>query len=284
MGSRNSFSKTDPDATFMRMKEDHMRNGQLKPAYNVQIATHSEYILGVRIFSAPTDITTLIPFMKELESLHAKKFKTVVANAGYGGEENLAGLDANGYVSCIKSYTYEQSKKRAWKQDISRADNMTYVEATDSFICANEKPLHYMYTRRSKTSTSFIRESRVYGCDDCDGCLLRADCQKSRNGQISKSGKRVYIAPSYETLLQKNMETFSSETGICLRLNRSIQVEGVFGVLKQDYGYKRVLHKGAEKVQKKILLLAMGFNLNKLHNRNKSGRLGIRLFKAKHIA
>ncbi|MFD2383484.1 IS1182 family transposase, partial [Paenibacillus xanthanilyticus] len=63
LGSRNSFSKTDPDATFMRMKEDHMRNGQLKPGYNVQIGTENQFILGYSVHQRPTDTRCLKPHL-----------------------------------------------------------------------------------------------------------------------------------------------------------------------------------------------------------------------------
>ena len=62
MGTRNSYSKTDNDATFMRMKEDHMKNGQLKPAYNIQAGIDSSYITWIGAFSNPTDTNTLKSF------------------------------------------------------------------------------------------------------------------------------------------------------------------------------------------------------------------------------
>ena len=124
LGHRNSYAKTDYDATFMRMKEDHMRNGQLKPAYNIQIAAHSEYILGVGVFQNPTDTLTLIPFLRELESLHGRKFQHIVADAGYDGEKNLSWLKEHGYLSCIKPNTYEKEKTRKYRSDIGRAQNM----------------------------------------------------------------------------------------------------------------------------------------------------------------
>ena len=65
MGERNSYSKTDNDVTFMRMKEDHMRNGQLKPAYNIQCATNGGYVIGIESFPNPSDMTTLIPFFRK---------------------------------------------------------------------------------------------------------------------------------------------------------------------------------------------------------------------------
>ena len=90
---RNSFSKTDVDATFMRMKDDPMRNGQLKPAYNVQIGVEGEYIVGVDLFSERSDQLTFIPFMKILEDKLDKKHKNIVADAGYESEENYKYLE-----------------------------------------------------------------------------------------------------------------------------------------------------------------------------------------------
>ncbi|WP_019781097.1 transposase, partial [Streptococcus sobrinus] len=95
---RNSFSKTDPDATFMRTKEDHMRNGQLKPAYNLQIATENQFVLHYDIYPNPTDTRTLLPFLES----YPHELKRVVADAGYGSEENLLTLDRMGVDHLIK--------------------------------------------------------------------------------------------------------------------------------------------------------------------------------------
>lgn len=83
MGKRNSYSKTDHDATFMRMKEDAMKNGQLKPAYNIQFGVDSEYIVWSTSGPQPTDTTTLIPFLKTLENNTGFKYSKIVADAGY---------------------------------------------------------------------------------------------------------------------------------------------------------------------------------------------------------
>ena len=98
---RNSYAKTDPDATFMHMKEDHMRNGQLKPGYNVQIAVNSEYITGVAAFPNRTDSGTLRPFLRRLEQKHGKRYRDVVADAGYESLDNYLYLEENGQTSFI---------------------------------------------------------------------------------------------------------------------------------------------------------------------------------------
>lgn len=134
--TRNSYSKTDPDATFMRMKDDHMRNGQLKPAYNVQIAVNSEYITGVDVFSNRTDFGTLVPFLKQLQHHHEAKYKEVTADAEYESLDNYLFLEENGQVSFIKPANYEAQKTKKFKQKIGRVENMTYDEEEDCFTCA----------------------------------------------------------------------------------------------------------------------------------------------------
>ncbi|SUP43766.1 Transposase DDE domain [Veillonella criceti] len=284
LGSRNSYSKTDADATFMRLKEDHMLNGQLKPAYNVQLAVHSEYIVGVGVFPNPTDTKTLIPFMKQLESQYKQKFQYIVADAGYDSNENLSWLLAHDYKTCIKPSNYERSKTKRYREDIGRAENMAYDEVSDSFTCAKGRKLHFQRIRKSKSKTGFVYESRVYCCETCNYCGLRNQCQKAYYGVQPKRNKTLYISTDYQAMLAKNNEVFNSPLGTRLRVNRSIQVEGVFGVLKEDMMYKRFRHRGKDNVEKDLLLMAFGFNLMKLHNRIQKGRLGQRLFELKTVA
>lgn len=284
LGSRNSYSKTDPDATFMRLKEDHMLNGQLKPAYNVQLAVHSEYIVGVGVFPNPTDTKTLIPFIKQLESQYKQKFQYVVADAGYDSNENLSWLFAHDYKTCIKPSSYERSKTKKYREDIGRADNMVYDEMSDTFTCAKGRKLRFERIRKTRSKTGFVYESRVYRCERCNYCGLRSQCQKTYTSFPSKGNKALYISTQYQAMLAKNNEIFNSSLGKRLRVNRSIQVEGVFGVLKEDMMYKRLRHRGADNVEKNLLLIAFSFNLMKLHNRIQKGRLGKRLFEIKTAA
>ena len=96
--------------------------------------------------------------------------------------------------------------------------------------------------------------------------------------------KRIEITPAYEAVLAENQCRLHSDTGVQLRINRSIQVEGTFGVLKQDLGFRRFLHRGTGKVHKMLYLLAMGFNLTKLHNRIQAGRIHTTVFTVKGTA
>ncbi len=138
-GERNSYSKTDHDATFMRMKEDSMLNGQLKPAYNVQHAVDAGYITWVNVSSHPGDTLTLRPLLKEMEEHLCFKYRDIVADAGYESEENYVFLEKNGQSSYIKPTNYEISKTRKYKTDISRRENMSYDKETDTYTCKNGK-------------------------------------------------------------------------------------------------------------------------------------------------
>ena len=284
MGERNSYSKTDHDATFMRMKEDHMRNGQLKPAYNIQLAVHAEYIMGIGVFPNPNDTNTLIPFVKELETLHTQQFNYIVADAGYDSYENLAWLAQHNYLSCIKPRDYEKAKHRAWHADISKARNMEYILTNDAFICANGRKLNYAYTRKKTSKSGFKYESKVYICESCDNCGLRTDCQRYVKNLETAGPKRIETTPKYDALLGDNTARMTSDEGIQLRTNRSIQVEGAFGVIKQDFGFKRFLHRGTGNIRKMLYLLAMGFNIAKLHKRIQAGRVNSPLFPLKQTA
>ncbi len=180
-GERNSYSKTDHDATFMRIKEDAMGNGQLKPAYNLQHGVDSEYITWLTIGAQPTDITTMIPFLKDAETYLKFKYKKVTADVGYESEENYLFLKENGQLSYIKPANFESSKTRKYKNDIGKMENMEYDSESDSYICKNKKKLTVDHIRHSKTKTGYESEKTIYKCEDCSGCPYKSDCIKGNN-------------------------------------------------------------------------------------------------------
>ena len=161
-GGRNSYSKTDHDATFMRMKEDAMGNGQLKPAYNLQHGVDSEYITWLTTGPQPTDTTTLVPFFKDAEEHLKFKYKNITADAGYESEENYVFPEENGKLSCIKPANYEISKTRRYRNDIGRMENMEYDSESDAYICRNAKRLVPDHVRHSKSKTGYISEKTIY--------------------------------------------------------------------------------------------------------------------------
>ncbi|MBR2460176.1 MAG: IS1182 family transposase [Clostridia bacterium] len=275
-GNRKSFSKTDIDATFMRLKDDAMKNGQLKPAYNVQIGVESEYIVGVGIFSNPTDVNTLIPFLKRMRSHTRRKIEQIIADAGYESRENYLYLKENGQKSFIKPQNYEISKTRRYKNNKYRVENMRYDEEHDHYVCENGEVLFFAYETEETTSAGYKVKVRYYRNQSCEGCPHMGKCHRSTRGF-----REIKVSPEFIRDRAQSLENITSEEGDLLRTNRSIQVEGVFGVLKQDYRFRRFLTRGKSNVETQFFLLSFAFNIQKLCNRLESGRFGQDLFPLK---
>lgn len=275
---RNNYCKTDPDATFMHMKDDHMRNAQLKPGYNVQIAVDSEYIVAADIFQDRNDVWTLVPFLKELEKKLEIRYPSITADSGYESEEGYTYLREQKQKPYIKPQTYGKWKKRSFKKDISKRENMGYDETNDTYTCHAGKKLQPIFLKKQKSKSGYESEVTVYECEDCTGCPYKEKCTKA------KGNKRLYISKSFLEKRQESYENILSEKGIQYRRNRSIQVEGAFGVLKNDYEFQRFLLRGKTKVKLEILLLSMGYNLNKLHAKIQNDRMGSHLFPIKESA
>ena len=270
---RNSFSKTDHDATFMHMKEDHMKNGQLKPAYNIQIGVEGEYIVGVDISNERSDQLTLIPFLDRLEKNLNEKYESVTADAGYESEENYAYLESKKQKAFIKPANYEKSKTKKFKNDISKKENMHYNSQEDYYICASGKKMLLKGTRKKKTKSGYEATISIYECESCDGCKYKSKCTKA------KGNKQIHVAKNFMRLRKNSLENITTPKGILLRMNRSIQVEGAFGVIKEDYCFRRFLMRGNIKVRTEFLLMAFGYNVNKLHNKTIKNRNGELLHK-----
>lgn len=274
---RSSCSKTDVDATFMRMKDDHMKNGQLKPGYTVQIGVEAEYIVHVGIFSSANDVTTLIPFLTSMESRLSNTFERVIADAGYESEENYAYLKENHQKVFIQPLNYEASKTRKYKAQLGKRENMAYDELTDTYTCANGRTLKPIEVKIRESQTGYRKEVTLYECETCQDCPLRSKCTKAKEG----NHKRIEVSKKMLSLRTESLENIQSEEGIILRKNRSIQVEGAFGVLKQDYGFRKFLTRGKVHVTVEMLLLCFGYNVQKLHNKIQSNRCGQQLHKQK---
>lgn len=271
-GSRNSYSKIDKDATFMRMKDDHMKNGQLKPAYNLQIGVNSEYIVGLELFPNPSDMNTLIPFLSVLEDKNLK-FKNIVADAGYESEENYEYLFRNNYISYIKPQNYERKKTKKYKEDISKIENMIYEKESDTYICANNQKLEFKEITKTKNNRGYISKKRIYMCKNCEGCTFSERCKKD------KGNKRIQVAEKFLKYRKETEENIKTKEGRLLRLNRSIQVEGAFGVLKQNMKFNRFKYREKEKVKVEMLLFGLGYNLRKYIHKKEQEREGMRLHK-----
>ena len=280
---RNSYSKTDHDAAFMRMKEDAMGNGQLKPAYNLQHGVDSEYITWLTIGPQPTDTTTLIPFLKDAQEHLKFKYKNITADAGYESEENYLFIEENGQTAYIKPQNYEISKTRKYKKDISRRENMEYHADRDSYICRNGRELTVTNERRSKTASGYVSVKTYYRSPDCTGCPYKTECIKGNNCKtpMEKRNKVLMVSKTMSQKRAEDLERITSEYGTMLRMNRSIQAEGSFADVKEDMNFRRYLYRGKANALVESILLAMGRNINKLHCKIQTGRTGSHLFSLK---
>jgi transposase len=260
---RNSFSKTDRDATFMHMKEDHMRNSQLKPGYNLQIGVENGYVAGIDISSERSDMYALIPMLTRLENSYGDvRFDNVVTDAGYESEENYDFLERHGYAPYIKPANYEAAKKRNYRKWVGQRENMTYDAERDEYICAKGRRLKAVATTTDRGRRSrYPVELTVYQCESCAYCGYKRRCKKS------KYNKRIRVSKKLVAYREASLSNITSDKGIILRVNRSIQAEGAFAMLKEDYGFRRFLTRGTNNVTTECLLMAFSYNVNKLHSR-----------------
>ncbi|GKU76650.1 IS1182 family transposase [Paenibacillus sp. L3-i20] len=257
LGDRNSFSKTDTDATFMRMKEDHMRNGQLKPGYNVQIGTENQFIIGYSLHQRPTDTRCLKPHLEKVKATLGNIPKTVIADAGYGGEENYAYLENEQLETVVKYSTYHKEKSKKWKQDISKLDNWQYDEAEDIWTCAAGRNLLFRYESKETTESGYELRKRHYRSENCEGCPLKEACTKA------KGNREISVSLKYLRYKKQIREKLKSEEGYALSVRRMIEPESVFGQLKNNRGFRRFLLRGLPKVSLEVGWLSLAHNLLK---------------------
>ncbi|GAB6928888.1 IS1182 family transposase [Paenibacillus sp. JCM 10914] len=257
LGDRNSFSKTDTDATFMRMKEDHMRNGQLKPGYNVQIGTENQFIIGYSLHQRPTDTRCLKPHLETVKAALGKLPKTVIADAGYGGEENYAYLESEQLEALVKYSTYHKEKSKKWQQDISKLDHWQYDEIEDTWTCVAGRKLRFRYEGKEITESGYEIRKRHYRSESCDGCPFKEACTKA------KGNREISVSMKYLRYKQQVREKLRSEEGHALSVRRMIEPESVFGQMKNNRGFRRFLLRGLRKVSLEVGWLSLARNLLK---------------------
>ena len=217
--NRNSYSKTDKDATFMHMKDDYMRNSQLKPGYNVQIGVSDEYIMHLDIFSERNDYKTFIPFLEGYNKRYSFYPKYPVADSGYGGLMNYRYLSLNEMEIYTKynMYTKDTSDKKRMSDPYF---TFNLIKKGNNYIAPNGDKLKYLYHNN--------RGNDVYELP---------------------SGKHKEINDENLGYQKTAIQNLTSQLGIELRIQRSIQVEGAFGVIKEVFKMRRFRRKGTQNVR-----------------------------------
>lgn len=263
LGERNSYSKTDTDATFMRMKEDHMLNGQLKPAYNTQISTQNQIIVHYTIHQNPTDYKTLKPHLENLEQTFGKKiFKTlkeITTDAGYGSEENYDYLEKKKLKAFVKYNTFEKEQDQNYqkKHKAFSKENLFYNHEEDFYVCPMGQKMSKTHQSQKKTQAGYTQTLSHYQAKNCEGCSLRGQCFKAIGNRSIERNHNL------ERHKQQARELLLSEIGIQRRKQRSTDVEPVFAQLKHNNGFRRFSLKGLQKVELEFGLMALGHNLRK---------------------
>ena len=259
LGQRNSYSKTDPDATFMRMKEDHMKNGQLKPAYNVQISTNNQHIGNYTVHQDTTDTKTLKPHLQSFKKQYDFLPQELTADAGFGSEENLEFMENNQIEAYVK-YNYfdkEQHDGGASKGEF-HVDNLYYNESLDCYFCPMGQPMTFIGTKTSKTKTGYQITLSCYQAQNCRECPIHGRCHKRKSNRI------IEVSHRGRELKAKAKERLLSEKGICHRKRRPVDVEPVFGMIKNNRGFRRFMLRGIDKVNIEFGLIAIAHNLKKI--------------------
>lgn len=254
---RTNCSKTDPDATFMRLKEDHMKNGQLKPAYNLQISTHKQYITHYSLHQSSTDTGTFIPHLKEQQEVYGTSLDAVIADAGYGSQENYQFLEKENITSYVKHNQFDRQQQKKKQEGHLRTEDLHYNAHQDCYYCPMGQRMDRISDRHRKTTTGFTQVIQRYQAQNCEGCPLRGSCHKAKGARILEVNREL------QRLRQESEQNLLSEEGIRHRKQRCADVEPVFGNIKHNHLFKRFMLRGLEKVSIETGLLALAHNLRK---------------------
>lgn len=260
--NRNSYSKTDHSASFMRIKSDHMGNDQLLPAYNLQAAICDEYIAVIDVKQYASDMECFVPLMEKFDQTYGHYPKYPVADAGYGSYNNYIYCEEHGMEKYMKFTMFKkETTDKKYRNNPYRINN--FKRDSDGFlICPNGKRFIFKYNKHVYKN-KYGRTEEIYECEDCTGCPYRKECCKKKGGNRT-ARLNIELTSMHEEVIE-NLESIH---GALLRMNRSIQSEGTFGVIKWDRSYKRLFRRGMENVNLELTLIACAFNLYKYHNKH----------------
>ncbi len=255
LNGRKSFSKTDSDATFMRMKEDHMKNGQLKPGYNTQITTNNQFILTYGLYPNPTDTLTLIPQIELFNQWYHAYPENLTTDAGYGSEENYMYCQKNKIRPFIKFNYFDTEKKRRQKYPFSY-DQLEYNKDQDCFYCPTKQEMKLIGSKVKITGNGYKQYYTRYEAQGCARC--KSKCHKQKGNRI------IEVNHNLLNIKKEVRKLLESEKGIYHRKKRTTDVEPVFAHIKHNRNFRKFNLRGKEKVEIELGLLALAHNLKKI--------------------
>jgi transposase len=256
--NRSSYSKTDKDATFMRMKDDHMRNGQLKPAYNVQISTNQQFIASYSIHQNTNDTNTLKQHIGQHIQDYKIKPSSITADAGYGSEENYQWLKDKQITAYVKHNQFDRNQHKATRDKQPYAtDKLAYDALKDQYSCPSGKPMKNVGSKLRTTRNGFVQTLTMYRTTKCAGCPLQGLCNPA------KDERTIEVNHNLNKLKDEADKRLTSKRGVAKRKQRCYDTEPVFANIKHNHHFKRFLLRGMEKVNVETGLLALAHNLRK---------------------
>ena len=244
----------------MRIKTDYMGNDQLLPAYNVQIGVADEYIAVADVNQYRSDMDCFVPLLEEFNQIYGFYPKFPVADAGYGSYNNYIYCEQHDMEKYMKFTMFDkETSDKKYHENPYRAVNFK-IDETGTMRCPNGKAFKFQY-RKNVRGNKYGRQEEYYQCEDCSGCKYAEQCKKTDKNRTVRINKEL---TSMHKEVINNLESIH---GALLRMNRSIQAEGTFGIIKADRWYKRMVRKSMEKVRLEIFLVSIGHNLYKYHNK-----------------
>ena len=258
LGNRNSYSKTDHDATFMRMKEDHMGNGELKPAYNVQISTENQFITNFGIYQNPGDTSTFNNYLDSYEEKYDRHSLEVVADAGYGSEQNYDYMESKGIENYVKFSYFHKEQTKSFKNNPFHVDNLYYNPDGNFVVCPIGQKMEFIGTKQKESDRGYCSDVSLYQANNCEGCPMRGSCHKAKGNRVIEINHNLQ---QHKKIARENL---TSERGLMHRRRRPIEPEAVFGQVKSNRGFKRFRLRGLDSVAVEFGLISIAVNLSKM--------------------
>lgn len=283
LAGRSSYSKTDEDATFFRMKEDRGAEKPLpRPAYNVQTGTEGQFVVGFSLHQRAGDTACLIPHLEgvkaNLSAIARRKPeilpqqddqqprclpKNIAAGAGYGSEENYTYFEEHQLGNYVKYNTFHREQQKHRKPELIRkalfrSENFPYDAETDTFTCPANQRLTYRGASHERTENGYRISLRHYEAPDCNTCPLKPECTRAKGNRRMRVSFRLH---SYREQAKSNL---LSEQGKLLRIQRNVEVESVFGHIQHNMRFRRFNLRGLEKVKTEWGLVCIAHNMRKL--------------------
>lgn len=255
LNGRNSYSKTDTDASMMRMKG----SDELRPGYNQQISTEGQFIVNYSVHSNSSDTPTFVPHLQKILDRGDDYLPlNYVGDAAYGSEENYHALAQAEIESYLKYSTFYREVTGKHDNPFHK-DNMEYDAEGDFFICPAAKRITYERTEERVTENGYTSQVKIYQCKSCEGCHLKDKCT------TSKHGRSIQVREKLEEYKAKARDNLTSNLGVKLRKQRGWDVETIFGDQKHNQGYIRFRLRGTDKADVELGLLSISHNLRKVH-------------------